>query len=158
ATLGKTLDRVFGSLPAVGARTPVPDTGVRDGGRRIVTQLNVPQAVVRLGGVGIMRKDPDFIPAFVVNHILGGGSFTSRLYDQVREKRGLAYGVYSYLLTLRHAAMFMASTQTAAESTKEALDIIQSQTDRMIKDGPTDDELGKAKAYLKGSYALNFDT
>ena len=57
--------------------------------------LNVPQAVVRMGGAGIMRKDPDFIPAFVVNHILGGGSFTSRLYDEVREKRGLAYGVYS---------------------------------------------------------------
>ncbi len=59
-----------------------------------------------------MRKDPDFIPAYIVNHILGGGSFTSRLYDEVREKRGLAYGVYSYLLTMRHAAMFMAGTQT----------------------------------------------
>ena len=90
---------------------------MRGGGRRIVVQLNVPQAVVRMGGAGIMRKDPDFIPAYVVNHILGGGSFTSRLYDEVREKRGLAYGVYSYLLTLRHAAMFMACTQTQADST-----------------------------------------
>ena len=97
ATLGQTLDRVFGTLPATGTRVAVPDVPVRDGGKRIVTQLAVPQAVVRMGGAGVMRKDPDFIPAYIVNHILGGGSFTSRLYDEVREKRGLAYGVYSYL-------------------------------------------------------------
>jgi zinc protease len=158
ATLGKVLDTVFGSLPATGTRIAVPNVLVRDGGRRIVVQLNVPQAVVRMGGEGIMRKDPDFIPAYVVNHILGGGSFTSRLYEEVREKRGLAYGVYSYLLTMRHAAMFMASTQTQAGSTREALELIEAQVARMVKDGPSEDELAKAKAYLKGSYALNFDT
>jgi zinc protease len=158
ATLGKVLDHVFGSLPATGTRMAIPEAPMSDRGRRIVTQLNVPQAVVRLGGAGIMRKDPDFIPAYVVNHILGGGSFTSRLYDEIREKRGLAYGVYSYLLTLRHAAMFMASTQTQADSTREALELIEAQVQRMVKDGPTEDELAKAKAYLKGSYALNFDT
>ncbi len=158
ATLGQTLDRVFGTLPATGKRVAVQDTPMRDGGRRIVTQLNVPQAVVRMGGAGIMRKDPDFIPAFVVNHILGGGSFTSRLYDEVREKRGLAYGVSSYLLPMRHAAMFMANTQTQAASTREALELIEAQVQKMVKEGPTEDELTKAKAYLRGSYALNFDT
>lgn len=158
AALGPILDRVFGSLPATGTRVGMPDAAVRDSGRRIVTQLNVPQAVVWLGGAGIMRKDPDFMPAFVVNHILGGGSFTSRLYDEVREKRGLAYGVYSYLLTLRHAAMFMASTQTQADSAREALELIEAQIRRMGDEGPTEAELAKAKAYLKGSYALNFDT
>src|SRR5581483_11282583 len=157
-TLGRTLDRVFGSLPSSGTRDSVPDTAVRDGGRRIVVQLNVPQAVVRMGGTGIMRKDPDFIPAYIVNHILGGGSFSSRLYDEVREKRGLAYGVYSYLLAMRHSAMFMAQTQTQADSTKEALELVETQVQRMVTDGPTQDELAKAKAYLKGSYALNFDT
>jgi len=158
ATLGQTLDRVFGTLPATGNRVAVPDAAVHDGGKRIVTQLAVPQAVVRLGGIGIMRKDPDFIPAYVVNHILGGGSFTSRLYEEVREKRGLAYGVYSYLMTMRHAAIFLANTQTQAPSTREALELIEAQIRRMVKDGPTEDELAKAKAYLKGSYALNFDT
>jgi zinc protease len=158
ATLGQTLDRVFGALPATGTQVAVPDVAARDGGRRIVTQLAVPQAVVRLGGAGVMRKDPDFIPAYMVNHILGGGSFTSRLYDEVREKRGLAYGVYSYLMTMRHTALFIASTQTQAASTREALDLIEAQIQRMVKDGPTEDELAKAKAYLKGSYALNFDT
>ena len=149
---------MFGALPATGSRVDVPDASMHDGGRRIVVQLNVPQAVVRMGGAGIMRKDPDFIPAYLVNHILGGGSFTSRLYDEVREKRGLAYGVYSYLLTMRHAAMFMAQTQTQAPSTREALELIEAQIKRMVAEGPTEDELAKAKAYLKGSYALNFDT
>jgi zinc protease len=158
ATLGQVLDHVFGALPTSATRAAVPDAPISDGGRRIVTQLNVPQAVVRMGGAGIMRKDPDFIPAYIVNHILGGGSFTSRLYQEVREKRGLAYGVYSYLLTLRHAAMFMANTQTQAASTREALELIEAQVQRMVTEGPTEDELVKTKAYLKGSYALNFDT
>ena len=158
AELGKVLDRVFGGLPAGGTLTAVPDITMQGADRRIVTQLNVPQSVVRLGGVGLMRKDPDFIPAYIVNHILGGGSFTSRLYEEVREKRGLVYGVYSYLLGMRHTALFMTTTQAGADATREALDIIEAQTKRMVTDGPTEDELAKAKAYLKGSYSLNFDT
>jgi zinc protease len=158
AGLGKVLDRVFGALPASGELRSVPNAAPREVGRRIVSQLNVPQAVIRLGGVGIPRKDPDFMAAYLVNHILGGGSFTSRLYDEVREKRGLAYGVYSYLLNLRHTSMFMASTQTSADQTREALELIELEIRRMVDEGPTDAELAKAKAYLKGAYALNFDT
>jgi zinc protease len=157
-TLGKTLDDVFGALPASAALTAVPDVPLHAEGRRVVVQFDVPQSVVHLGGVGIARKDPDFIPAYLVNHILGGGTFTSRLYNDVREKRGLAYGVYSYLLTLRHSALFKASTQTSAEHTGEALELIEGHIRRMVQDGPTEDELANAKAYLKGSYALNFDT
>jgi zinc protease len=158
ATLGQTLDRVFGSLPANGNLTAVPEAAPTAAGRRLVVQLDVPQSVVQLGGAGVMRKDRDFMPAYVVNHILGGGSFTSRLYDEVREKRGLAYGVYSYLLTLKHSALFMVGTQASADRTGEALALIEAQIRRMVDEGPTEDELAKAKAYLKGSYALNFDT
>jgi zinc protease len=158
ASLGKVLDQVFGKLPARGVLTAVPDVTMQGAGKRIVTQLSVPQSVVRLGGSGLMRKDPDFIPAYVVNHILGGGSFTSRLYDEVREKRGLVYGVYSYLLGMRHTALFMTTTQAGADATREALELIERETNRMITEGPTEAELTKAKAYLKGSYALNFDT
>jgi zinc protease len=158
ATLGPMLDRVFGSLPATGNLSPIADAPPRAIGRRIVVQLDVPQSVVYLGGVGLLRKDPDFIPAYVVNHILGGGSFTSRLYNEVREKRGLAYGVNSYLLSLRHSAMLMATTQASADRTSQALELIEQQIRRMVTEGPTEDELAKAKAYLKGSYALNFDT
>jgi zinc protease len=158
AGLGALLDRVFGSLPAKGELSPVVDLPPSAAGRRIVVQLDVPQSVVYMGGAGITRKDPDFIPAYLVNHILGGGSFTSRLYEEVREKRGLAYGVYSYLLTLRHSALLMASTQASADRTGQALDLIEAQIRRMVDEGPTEAELAKAKAYLKGSYPLNFDT
>ena len=131
---------------------------MRDGGRRIVTQLNVPQAVVRLGGAGIMRKDPDFIPAFVVNHILGGGSFTSRLYDEVREKRGLAYGVYDSLTWLDHASVLIGGTATRSAVTGEAIGIIESEIHRLADAGPIEQEVADAKSYLEGSYALGLDT
>jgi len=158
ASLGKVLDKVFGALPEKAELNPVPAVTMPAVGRRIVVDLDVPQAVLSLGGVGLARKDPDFMTAFVVNHILGGGSFTSRLYDEVREKRGLAYGVYSYLLPLDNAALVMAGTATRADRAGETLQIIESEMRRLAKDGPTAAELAKAKAYLKGSYALRFDT
>ena len=158
-TLGQMLDRVFGALPATGKLTAVPDQPPKALGQRTVVQLDVPQAVVYMGGVGSTRKDPDFMPAYVVNHILGGGSFTSRLYNEVREKRGLAYGVYSYLSddqARRHARWHR--PRRAPTSTGQALGLIETEIHRMVEDGPTADELAKAKDYLKGSYALNFDT
>ncbi len=157
-TLGPLLDRVFGALPEKSKLSPLPPVRIHDVGRRIVIDLDVPQTVLSFGGVGIERKDPDFIPAFVVNHILGGGSFSSRLYTEVREKRGLAYGVYSYLQTLERSPMFLGGTQTSNASAGEALKIIEAEIQRMAKDGPTEKELAEAKAYLKGSYPLGFDT
>ena len=158
ATLGKTLDRVFGSLPADSTLTTVPDANVAGIDRRIVVQLAVPQSVVRMGGAGIMRNDPDFIPAYVVNHILGGGSFTSRLYDQVREKRGLAYGVSENLAWFAHTALIMGGTATRADRTAEALAISEPEPEKEAEEGPTVDELAAAKDYLKGAYALSLDT
>jgi zinc protease len=158
ATLGPLLDRVFGGLPAKAELDPISQVTMLAAGRRIVVDLDVPQAVLTFGGPGLARKDPDFITAFVVNHILGGGSFTSRLYEEVREKRGLAYGVYSYLLPLDHAALVMAGTATSADQAGETLGIIEREIRRLADQGPTAAELAKAKAYLKGSYALRFDT
>jgi zinc protease len=158
ATLGPILDRVFGSLPAKAELNPVPVATMQAVGRRIVVDLDVPQAVLSLGGVGLARKDPDFMTAFVVNHILGGGSFSSRLYTEVRERRGLAYGVYSYLLPLDHAALVMAGTATSGERAADALKIIESEMRRLANEGPSAAELARAKTYLKGSYALRFDT
>ncbi len=158
ATLGRMLDRVFGALPAKADLAPVPDARMAAIGRQVVVDLDVPQSALTLGGRGLPRKDPDFIPAFVVNHVLGGGSFSSRLYTEIREKRGLAYGVYSYLYPLDHAALFMVSTQTQNDRAGEALGLIEAEIRRIASEGPTEDELKKAKDYLKGSYALNFDT
>jgi zinc protease len=100
ATLGILLDKVFGGLPAKAELAPVPTVTMSGVGRRIVVDLDVPQTVLSFGAPGLARSDPEFIPAYLVNHILGGGSMSSRLYEEVREKRGLAYGIYTYLAPL----------------------------------------------------------
>jgi zinc protease len=158
ATLGPLLDKVFGALPAKGKISAVAPVRIDAAGRRIFVDLKVPQAVLNFGGNGIARKDPDFMPAFVLNHIMGGGSFSSRLYKEVREKRGLVYGVYTYLLPLDETALLMGGTQTRAEKADETLELIQSEIKQLIENGPSAEELAKAKSYLKGAYALNFDT
>jgi zinc protease len=152
------LDRVFGALPAEPDLKPVANVAPRGLGRRIVVKLDVPQAVVTFGGAGIARKDPDFMAAYIVNHILGGGAFSSRLYQEVREKRGLAYSVYDSLVWLNHSALFLGGTATRADRAGETLDVIDKEIRRLAESGPTADELGKAKAYLNGSFALNLDT
>jgi zinc protease len=155
---GKLIDRTFGGLPAKSELDPVAAVVPRGLGRRIVVNLDVPQAVVNFGAPGIGRSDPDFMAAYVVNHVLGGGSFSSRLYREVREKRGLAYGVYDSLLWLDHAALLIGSTATRADATGETLAVIEHEIRRMAEEGPTEEELSKAKTYLKGSFALNLDT
>ena len=155
---GKLLDQVFGGLAVKGDLKPVPDIAMHGIGQRIVREVDVPQASVVFGGAGIPRKDPDFIAAYVVNHILGGGSFSSRLYNEVREKRGLAYSVHESLVWLRHSAFVIGGTATRADRTADALGIIEDEIKRMREEGPSADELAKAKSFLKGSYALNFDT
>jgi zinc protease len=127
-------------------------------GKRIVVDLDVPQTVVQFGGLGVKRSDPDFMPAYLMSHVLGGGSFSSRLYREVREKRGLAYGVSSQLLWLYHAAVNIGGTATRNDATKDTIEVIETEMARMTKEGPTADELAKAKTYLKGSFALGLDT
>ncbi|HEV7912695.1 MAG TPA: pitrilysin family protein, partial [Albitalea sp.] len=158
ASAGKLLDKVFGALPAKAQLATVRPQQPAGLGERQVVPFDVPQAVVSMGGIGLPRKHPDFITAFVVNHILGGGSFTSRLYQEVREKRGLAYGVSTYLYPMEYSALFMGWTQVRADRAGEAIGIIEAETRQMAANGPTQEELDKAKAYLKGSYALRFDT
>jgi zinc protease len=158
AAVGAMLDHVFGGLPAQAQLAAVPYALPTGLGHRTVIELDVPQAVVSLGGVGLPRKHPDFMTAYVVNHILGGGSFTSRLYQEVREKRGLAYGVSTHLYPLERSALLSGWTAVRADRTGEAVDLIEAEFRRMAEDGPTEEELAKAKDYLKGSYALRFDT
>jgi zinc protease len=152
------LDRVFGALPAKPELKPVANVSPQGLGRRIVVKLDVPQAVVTFGGPGIARKDPDFMAAYIVNHILGGGAFSSRLYQEVREKRGLAYSVYDSLVWLNHSALFLGGTATRADRAGETLDVIDREIRRLAESGPSAEELAKAKAYLNGSFALNLDT
>jgi zinc protease len=157
-TAGRLIDRAFGKLPAKAQLRPVPAIKLQGLGGRTVVDLNVPQAVVTFGGAGIPRNDPDFMAAYIVNHILGGGSFSSRLYREVREVRGLAYGVNTSLTWLEGASALVGGTATRADAAGETLDIVEREFHRMATEGPTQEELTKAKTYLKGSFALNLDT
>jgi zinc protease len=158
AAAGKLIDKVFGGLPATGDLAAVPVVSPQGLGQKIWIDLDVPQSVLILGGVGIARHDPDFMAAFVVNHVLGGGSFSSRLYREVREVRGLAYSVFSALIPLDHAALFMTDTATRADRTAQTLEVVESEIRRLAEAGPTEDELAKSKSFLTGSFALRFDT
>ncbi len=155
---GALIDRAFAGLPAKGNLKPVASASPSGLGRRIVIDLDVPQAVVTFGGPGLARHDPDFMAGYVVNHILGGGTFSSRLYQEVREKRGLAYGVSDSLVWFRRAAVVLGGTATRADRTGDALAIIESETKRMAESGPTPDEMAAAKSFLKGAYALSLDS
>ncbi len=158
ARLAEVLDRVFGDLPESPDLVAVPDAEPVAGPIRRIIEMDIPQAIVRFGSGGPARSDPDFIPAFIVNHILGGGSFSSRLYTEVREKRGLAYSVYSFLLPLEHVAFFAGAVATQNERVAETIETIEAEIRRMAEEGPTEAELASAKSYLIGSYALRFDT
>jgi zinc protease len=158
ADVGALLDRTFGALPAEPELTPVPDVLMQGLGRRIVVPMEVPQAVVTFGTRGIARSDPDFMAAYIVNHILGGGAFSSRLYQEVREKRGLAYGVSDSLTWFEHTAVLVGGTATRSAVTGEAIGIIEQEIRRLADAGPVEQEVTNAKSYLEGSYALGLDT
>ncbi|TDR88013.1 M16 family metallopeptidase [Enterovirga rhinocerotis] len=158
AALARHLDATFGALPAKPVLEAVAPTRLVGRGTRHVVDLDVPQSVIRFGFEGVSWRDPDFIPAYVLNHILGGGAFTSRLFQEVRERRGLAYSVGTSLVSYRRTAMTWGYTATKNERVGECLEVIGSEIAKLREDGPTDDELEKAKAYLTGSYALGFDT
>jgi zinc protease len=156
--LGALLDEVFGTLAEPVPLVAVPPTVMVGRGARHVVDLDVPQSVIRFGMPGVSWRDPDFIPAYVLNHVLGGGAFTSRLFQEVREKRGLAYSVGTSLVSYRAAAMVWGYTATKNERVAECLSVLNDEIARLKSDGPSDEELGKAKDYLTGSYALGFDT
>jgi zinc protease len=157
-SLGRLLDQTFGGLPARSDLAVIPEIEPTRPPQREFIALDVPQTVVTFGGPGIKRDDPNFMPAYVVNHILGGGSLSSRLYREVREKRGLAYSVYDSLLWMDHSAMFVGNTATRADRAGETVDAVTREVRRIAEDGPTQLELDEAKSYLKGSRMLSLDT
>jgi zinc protease len=157
-TLGKLLDKTFGGLPAKASLTAIPDVEATKPPQRAFVPLDVPQTVVTFGGPGIRRHDPNFMAAYVVNHILGGGGMSSRLYREVREKRGLAYSVYESLLWMDRSALFIGNTGTRADRASETIDAIDKEIRRIAEEGPTQKELDEAKSYLKGSQMLALDT
>ncbi|MBJ7535794.1 insulinase family protein [Rhodomicrobium vannielii ATCC 17100] len=156
--LGDLLDTVFGDLPEKADVKLVPEVTLANVSKQRVVAMPNPQSVVQFGFQGLKRKDPDFIPAFILNYVVGGGGFSSKLMQEVREKRGLAYGVYTYLYPLDHAGIFAGGVATENKSVAQSLDLIRAELERVSKEGLTETELRQAKDYLIGSYALRFDT
>ncbi len=155
--LGDLLDHVFGALPVKANLDLVRDVEPKTG-ERIDIAINVPQSVLVFAGDGLLRNDPDFIPAAIAMRILGGGGFTSRLYEEVREKRGLAYSVGFGLRPYDHAGIIAGSTATRADQADQVIELIESEIARFASEGASQEELAAAKSYLIGSYALRFTT
>ena len=152
------LDRAFGKLPAVGSNGAVAEAKPAAPGTTTVIRRAIPQSVVAFGHFGIKRDDPDFYAAYVANYILGGGGFNSRLMEQVREKRGLAYSVTSYMSTMSRAGLVLGSVGTENAQAAKSLELIRAEWRRMREEGPTDKELANAKTYLTGSFALQLSS
>lgn len=157
-TLAIMLDEVFGDLPIKANRVGIAEIEPAAGGEEIIIPMAIPQTVIQAAGKGLKRDDPDFIAASIASYILGGGSFSSRLYREIREKRGLAYSVYLGLSPLDHAGMVFVGTSTRADQADTVVALIEDEIRQFAAEGPTEKELADAKAYLIGSYPLRFDT
>jgi zinc protease len=156
--LSELLDATFGGLALQNDLVAVPPIDVANVGLRKIVDLDVPQSTIRFGRPSITKHDPDYYAVVVANHLLGGGTFTSRLFREVREKRGMAYSVYSHLNEYDHCPMLIGAAATKNERAGEAIGVIEEEFRRFVAEGPTEDELDKAKKFLTGSYALRFDT
>lgn len=155
-TLKGYLDKTFSALPEKAMSWAVDQIDPKLEGGIQVVDLNVGQSAVQFAQPGIGRHHPDFFTAYVLNYVLGGGGFVSRLYHEVREKRGLAYSVYSYLMPLNSSAAFVGAAGTANARVAETVETVRDVWARFAKDGPTPEELNDAKTYLTGAYPLRF--
>lgn len=149
-------DQAFGALPVDAALPAVPPIAPSKAGRTRLVDFKVPQAIVQFAQPGIPRSDPDFFPAYLVNYVLGGGGFSARLMNEVREKRGLVYGIGSDLWTFDAGGLIAGQFQTDPGKVAEAIDIVRTEWQRMAREGPTQQELDDAKTYLLGYYPRNF--
>ncbi|MEO1536909.1 MAG: pitrilysin family protein [Pseudomonadota bacterium] len=155
--LAALLDELLGDLPTGGA--PLPETvNVDTTGGITVEALDVPQSVALFGHSGIPRDDPDFFAAFVANEVFGGSGLTSRLSQEVREARGLTYGIGSYLVNFEYAHLMLGQFATANNRVEEAIDVVRAEWGKVAAEGVTQEELDAAKTYLTGAYPLRFDS
>ncbi|MEY8828155.1 M16 family metallopeptidase [Sedimentitalea sp. XS_ASV28] len=154
--LGEVLDSLLADLPETGAPLPGPADVTIPGGVKVV-EFDTPQSVAVFAQDGIDRMDPDFFAAYVLNEVLGSGSFESRLMQEVREKRGLTYGVYSYLAPRDLAAVYLGSVASGNDRIAEAIDVIRAEWEQVASEGISAQEVEDAKTYLTGAYPLRFD-
>ncbi|WP_439153784.1 M16 family metallopeptidase [Yoonia sp.] len=155
-TVGPMLDDLLGDLPATGASQPADVAFGLEGGITVI-DYDTPQSVALFGHAGMKRDDPDFFAAYIMNQVLGAGGFESRLMTEVREKRGLTYGISTFLVPKFHAEMMLGSVASSNATIAEAIAVTQAEWARMANEGVTPEELASAKTYLTGEYPLRFD-
>lgn len=154
--LGTMLDTLLGGLPETGA--PMPEAvefGL--GGGVTVVPYETPQSVVTFGHGGIARDDEDFFAAYIMMQIFGGGGFGNRLMEEVREKRGLTYGIGAYLYPLDLSSMTLGRVATVNDRVAETIEVVRAEWQKLAENGVTQEELERAKTYLTGAYPLRFD-
>lgn len=153
SAFGALMDTVFGDLPETSMLAPVPDAAPALIGETIVIDDAVPQSQVMFGHDGIRREHPDWYALSLLNEVLAGG-FGSRLTEEIREKRGLVYGVYAYPLPLGHAPMIMGGLATENARVAQSIALVRQEWARLAKDGPTAEEVSDARAHILGTFAL----
>ena len=154
--LGLLIDKLLADLPADGPDLPERVEFGLSGGISLV-DYDTPQSVALFGHSGIERDSDDFFAAYVLNEILGGAGRQSRLMEEVREKRGLTYGVYSYLVPKDYSEAYLGSVASTNENIAEAIEVIRAEWERLATEGVGADELAEMKTYLTGAYPLRFD-
>ncbi|WP_224816332.1 pitrilysin family protein [Hasllibacter sp. MH4015] len=154
--LGPLLDALLGDLPLSESPLPGPAEVALEAGVTVI-DFATPQSSVYFGHTGIARDDPDFFPAFVLNQVLGAGGYRSRLMREVREERGLTYGVSTWLSLNRGAPMIQGGFSSSNALVAEAVDVIRSEWALMAEEGISEEELAAAQRYLTGAYPLRFD-
>jgi len=156
--IARLVDIALAGLPARSFSASVPEAVFPSAGAMQIIRMPLTQSVVMFGLPGLKRDDDDFYAAYVMNYILGGGGFTSRLYQEVREKHGLAYSVYSYLAPLEHAGLYMGGVATRNDGVAQSLDIIRAEIALLAENSVSAEELSVAKQYLTGAFPLRLDT
>ncbi len=154
--LGILLDNLLGDLPATGAPAPERADWALEGGITVV-DFPSPLSLVYFEQQGMKRSDPDFFAAYIINEIMGGGRFSARLMTEVREKRGLTYGIGSYLVPQNHAEILLGMFASGNDTTAEAIDLVKAEWAKMADNGISEEELTMIKTYLTGSFPLQFD-
>ena len=156
AELGALLDKLMGDLPATGAPMPGKATLGLTGGTT-VKDFPGPQSIVMFGQEGIRTDDPDYFAAAILNEVLGGGRFSARLMTEVREKRGLTYGIGTSLISRDLSETLMGQSAVANAKVADAIQVIKDEWKKIAVDGITEEELASTKTYLTGAYPLRFD-
>jgi zinc protease len=156
AELGLLLDTLLAGLPATGAPLP-PVAPVGLTGGVTVETFPGPQSVILFGHEGIPRDDPDYFAASILNEVLGGGRFGARLMTEVREKRGLTYGIGTYLADYDQADLVVGQMSSSNQTTAQAIEVVRAEWARIAAEGITAEELETTKTYLTGAYPLRFD-